>query len=520
MANPRSAKSGNPLGLLATDAMAWGFVILVATLFVANTQHGIGVLPDTTRYMQIVSTPYDAPLYPWILSAGHLAGLDLEHVALFAGFVLYIANALLILHLFRYALPDQPLFVAIGTLLVIISPTYLWANTIAMSESLFMALMLLSVAFFLSYLEKQDRRVLAASSLSVGMAMLARFVAPAIGASFATVILFYNRQRTMAERVYDTAMLFLLSAGIFITWAVGSKLLVGRAVGRQLTFYGNADSDRWLSGLSALASFLLPSQVPQLVRLALLALVVSIAVFVVISAAWRNWGLERPFRQDVLILVFGFFNFFYLIFIILSVLIEANLQLNNRYSMPFYVGLVFVLVIAAANFSGRLNRAPVRRSVVITGLAMLLAINALRSAVQTAEAYDQGIGFQSLTWRTSPTVAAVRALPEDAIVFTNGSDALNFLTGRRTNWIPAHSQRRTGLENEENPFEEQVQRLRQALVEQKAYVVILDAIDWRFYFPSEDELVKRADLKLVQSDADGRIYQADVTPDGKLQSSN
>lgn len=509
MAIPRSTQGGKPLVYPASAGMAWSFVILVSVLFLASTRHGIGVLPDTTRYMQIVSTPYDAPLYPWILSAGHLLGLDLEHVAFVVAFALYIANTLLVLHLFRSALPAQPLFVAMGTLLVILSPAYLWVNTIAMSEALFITLMLLSVTFFLSYLDKQDRSFLAASSLSLGLAMLARFVAPPIGAAFAVILLFYNRKQTVIARLVDVAILFLLSGGVFIAWAVGSKLLVGRAVGRDMWFYGNADSDRWLSGLSVLSSYLLPSQIPQTIRILLLAMVIGAAVFVVISAARRNWGLPQPSRQDILILIFGFFSFFYLGFIILSILIEANLQLNSRYTLPFYVGLVFVLVIAGANFSGRANRPRLYRGLVVAGFAFFLAVNAFRSMTQTAEAYDEGVGFQSRAWKTSATVAAVAALPEDAVIFTNGSDSLNFLTGRSTRWLPYKSERRTGLESAENPYEDQLRRLRQSLVEQKAYVVLFDAIDWRFYFPSEEELVKRANLKLVRSEADGRIYQAD-----------
>jgi hypothetical protein len=68
---------------------------------------------------------------------------------------------------------------------------------------------------------------------------------------------------------------------------------------------------------------------------------------------------------------------------------------------------------------------------------LLLVVPNGRQTMQLANALNrQGDGFTSRSWQTSELIAAVSELPDGTPIITNAPDALIFLTGRPTYWIP------------------------------------------------------------------------------------
>src|SRR3546814_5877234 len=74
-------------------------VLVSSFLFLLGTRYGIGILPDSTRYMSINDKPFDAPLYPWMLMGLAATGISIEYTAKLAGLLLVGVNSALIWYL-------------------------------------------------------------------------------------------------------------------------------------------------------------------------------------------------------------------------------------------------------------------------------------------------------------------------------------------------------------------------------------------------------------------------------------
>lgn len=484
------------------------FLILAsAAIFFLNTNHGIGILPDTTRYMRLGPQSYDAPMYTWFLDGFVLSGIDIVTGAKILGFLLTIINSALVWQILIRG-TDSNLYAAVGTALIVFSPHFVGGHAVAMSEPLFIFFVFCSLFALLKIFESGNWIWVAAGGIVVALTALVRFSGVSLGPAF-VVCLLVNPARRVGQRVLDVVIFSAVSSIVFFAWAIVSKLTTGQATGRALALYGNADAKRWLAGLETLSALLIPVQVPLPLRLAVLLFVIAGSAWLCIRyigsilgrAAARKWG-----GNEIVPVYLALFSLFYIVFMIAALNIEANLPLNGRYALPFYVTTVMTMTIVFAHTRPVTGIQKIFFYVFAAFTFVLLASHAARTVDRTREAYAQGIGYASVAWSVSPVIQAIKKLPDNATIYSNGPDVINYLTKRATLFIPFRIKRRTGIEDPANPLDRQLEDMGQRLAMGNGYVVFLNEIDWRFFLITEAELKQKLELVMIDERSDGRIY--------------
>ncbi len=487
----------------AAIAAAIAFVLVLA-----STRHGIGILPDSTRYMGMNDVPYDAPLYAWLLMLLSHAGIGMAAGAKLLGLVLSAANAALTWYLLART-TGRTFAAAIGTGLIVLSPQFVDLHSSALSEPLFLFFFLAIYIAFLNYLESERVAWLVIAALLTGLCSLVRFTAPPIGFALAATLLI-SRRHPWPRRLRDAAILSLIAGGLFAGWCVASQLTAGQSLGRELSFHGNMGAMQWMKSLEAMAAWLLPDQVSLAARVGILATVAIAGAYIVgrtsgMAIAQSRWS---KVAEPLLPMALGLFFLAYVAFMVLATSIEANLSLTGRYAFPLYVSAVLMISIAASMRFAPDDR--VRR--VITGLACLAIIvlcgHLIRTALRTKQDFQNGKGFAAPSWTGSPTLRHVAALPPQATIWSNAPDAVAYVTGHKAHWLPWRVMPRTGLPDPAHPYAAQVEQVRQSLRTHEGYLVFMRHVEWRPYLATETRLVSDLNLQLVANEPDGRVYAA------------
>lgn len=509
-------RSGFASALRETRLLSLILVAISLIVFFLNIRHGIGILPDTTRYMGINDQPYDAPLYAWLFKVAAALGFDLTATATVAAIVLLCANAVLLVTLL-YRLTGQITYAAAGAALVVFAPQFVTQHALAMSEPLFLMLLFVTMHLSLSYLETEKRRTLALSGLALGAASLARFTAPPLGAALATVYLL-NPGRRLSRRVADTAILSAISGGVFFGWVLSSHLSGAQSIGRDLSFLGTMGLREWYISLTAMAAWMLPDDVPDVVRIPVLLLVLAGCAILVCRMVvdWRRSSLPEMSAADLMLVALSLFFVFYVAFVFLASAIEANLHLNGRYGFPAQVTLAIVATSLAARLLSKPGQPRALAMALTAFAAVIVAVHGTRTAVRTHDVYRAGLGFNGLTWKESPALAGVRKLPADSVIYSNGADAISYIIGRQAHFIPHERLLRTNLPDPVNPLPSQIAAMQKNAETRPVHVVYLDKVWWRPYLIVEGKLAKSAGLELIETQTDGRIYKIATLPKGAL----
>ncbi|MBB5714307.1 glycosyltransferase family 39 protein [Sphingomonas aerophila] len=512
-AEPGESSTGR-YGLVATPgawtAGALGAIAISAALFLTGTRLGIGVLPDTTRYMGMNEVPYDAPLYAWTLALAVQTGLGMAAAAKWVGLALVVANSALVWHLLART-TGRIVPTAIGTGLIILSPQFVYLHALALSEPLFLFFILATLLAFLRYLGTGSWGGLVGCAVLLGLCSLVRFTAPPLGAALALTLL-VRREHAWPRRLAEVAVLGIVAGVLFVGWAAASEASAGHSLGREFAFNGTMGPAEWWRSLAVMTAWLLPDQVPFALRVTLLAAVLVAGTW--LTARITRRALASPAQgQDAAVqlmpMTLAAFFVAYLLFMVLATAIEANLALSGRYAFPPYVAAVLLMTIVTSTASpGGAAREPLTLALACLGV-LVLGGHVVRTTLRTWEMRGTGIGYAARTWKESPTVQHLSRLPAGAEIWSNAPDAVTFLTARPAHWLPVRALQRTGKPDPAHPYPAQIDDLRRQLDRRPGYLVFFDQVQWRpYYRNSEAELAQALNLRLADRASDGRIYTA------------
>ena len=280
----------------------------------------------------------------------------------------------------------------------------------------------------------------------------------------------------------------------------------GSLTGKQLVVHMIPGS-RAQQGLDSISAWLLPEIAPRAMRYSVLIL----AALVVLTAWWyargrAEEGLEPRSQQRIRIAarVFGLFAVLYgsLVFTTIS-FFDAHVPLDGRLLTPLYAAVVVLAMVGLARLTARI---PWIQAPALWVLVLVVGVSLTRTALWAAGSQIDEMGYASSVWRESALVAEVKTLRDDVRVFSNAPDALYVLTGRPARLIPLKADPFTRRANE--AFDDDLARLGRDLGNRSGVVVYFRWLRWRWYLPSERELVQRLRLGAIATAREGTIYGA------------
>lgn len=447
---------------------------------------------------------HHAPLFPAFLAGLGRLGIDPLAGARWLNVLLLGANAIMI-GLIVLSWTGSGRLAVLGTLLVLGSTDLFRAHAWVLTEPIFLAGVLAGLWCLVLDLERPRRAALWAAITAIALATLTRYVGlAAIGTGALAIALWGSMPR--ARRSARAALFAAASGAPLLAWLVRNRLMHGSLTGKQLVPHA-IPANRAKQGLDSVSAWLIPEVAPPAVRYGVLL----VAALAVVVAWWYARGRAadglEPARRARLQLgcrVFGAFALFYVLLVLATIfLFDAQVPLDGRLLAPLYATVIILAMAGVARLSARV---PQSRSLALAAVVLLAGVSLTGTALWALGSQLDEMGYASRLWRESPLVAEVRALRDDVRVFSNAPDALYVLTGRPARLVPRKADPFTRRENER--FTDELARLEQELGGRAGVVVYFRWLRWRWYLPSERELVERLRLVTIASAREGAMYGA------------
>jgi hypothetical protein len=517
-----------------------GLALCGLIVMLGATRFGVGIPPDATVYLdaahnlgtghglvvisrvrpELVPLTHYPPLFSALLALVSAGGPTLETAARWLNAILFGINIFLIGLALAWLVRDSFWLPVMGSFLTLTAPDLLANHSIAMTEPLYLALTLAGFLSLAAYLKNERRWLLVLSASCLALSVLTRYVGIAGVVTGSVVLLFLERKqsagdhfgtpfssKTWRHRVSDTLIFVLITCAPLAMWSIRNRLLAGGASDRQLAFHP-VKFQQIVAAFSAAAQWLLLGKVRLDVRAVAFIVEVTVMFCLAIYLFRKPERLETSSREasSKLPHILITFVILYLGLLLFTItFFEIDNVLDSRSLLPVH----FSLLILGPFLANRLyRRAPVTiatRCIALTLTLLLAGSYAFRGARWLAGAQADGQGYASRSWKESLTVAQLRTLPADSLIYSNGVDVIYYLTGKRAREIPAKIIHGTAQPNPN--YDVELQRMSDDLRQHHGVLVYFNTLPERWFLPLESELQSELPLNEIATEVDGSVFE-------------
>jgi hypothetical protein len=448
------------------------------------------------------------PLYPLSLSfLGYFIGV--REAANLNASVLFGINAVLIT-LMVYQGTMSLRASLLGGLLALVSPLLLNIHSKAMSEPLYIALALTSLILLTSYLKNRKNWQLVLAAAVASLAYLTRYIGVSVLLTglFSLVLLYPGTYRTKFKKVslYGT-IAFVPN----LIWYVRNYLLTGSLTNRVLTFHP-VTQDKFIEGLLSISEWIMPGKAP--VGLAL-GMVIFVAVMITfgftlkfMDAKKANNNRDDIQRNPVLTVIFIYIIIYIALLLISLTFFDISTKLDNRILIPLYVMFLILSLISVQRIL-LISKVSLRKPLTLLSamlFTLILAVYVFRTWDLVGVMRQEGIGYNSASWRSSEIVAVLRKLDSGAIIYSNEAFPLYYLMGISAYGIP---EKFDPVKSEErDDFQHAMDIMRERLKYPNSALVVFHQGYLRQGMPTLDEIA--TGFVIAHESRDGVIF---VDPD-------
>ncbi len=426
-------------------------VLSVSCLMFLSSRWGVGVTHDSIFYLtsawnfvthnglqwsasdgSLHLLTHFPPLYP--LALGFLMAFGIPDVVA----ATWLAALLFGLNVFTsgflvYRFSRSAIWSIFTMIALAVSNPFVSLHFVALSEPLFIWLVMCGMGLIGLYFEKSKKNYLVIAALISGLAILTRYIGIAMIATGLMAIVIIEKT-PLRTKVINLLTYLTLSLAPLLMWAVRNRLLDGSTTNRTFIFHPLDWGNRKL-GFETIADWFTWSPAPYNETIAITGLFLLVLFS---SCAWLGWKLafSKNLKTDQsggfrLGFMFTLFSLIYLMILLASLtFFDASTRLDGRILAPVYVSslIAFFLILGGLSPGWQWAGGVV--------FLLLLSLHLPATINSSSDFRANGIGFSGKNWIESQVIAYVRDNAGDNIIYSNQGLALHFLTGKKVLEIP------------------------------------------------------------------------------------